>query len=100
MLQWIGTIYNIICELFAWATFIFALVIFVVQIKRLKKSSFKVWLTSVLSVAYILFFLISKIFFTNFYESFFGTVALLFCIISIVWARYEDKRSGKRWWNW
>lgn len=29
-----------------------------------------------------------------------GSVAILLVIVSVITSRYEDRKSGRRWWEW
>lgn len=30
----------------------------------------------------------------------FGTIAMFIVIVAVNFSRYEDKKSGRRWWEW
>lgn len=29
-----------------------------------------------------------------------GAIIILFVIMSVIFSRYEDRKSGRRWWEW
>lgn len=29
-----------------------------------------------------------------------GSIAIIIVIVSVIFSRYEDKRTGRRWWEW
>ncbi|MDY3282555.1 hypothetical protein [Dysosmobacter sp.] len=58
------------------------------------------WAFLILNGGYVLFFLITRLFFPDLWERVFSGAGVLAILISFVWSRYEDRRSGRRWWNW
>lgn len=87
----------------AWVYFVVAILCVALHIKHLKnkkKFSLGRWLFLILSIGYALFFLISRVFFPLLWENVFGILGIVAIIVSFAWTRYEDKRSGQRWWNW
>lgn len=87
----------------AWLYLLAAIFCVAVHIKRIKE---KAKLTigeltfSILNTGYILFFLVTRIFFADFWRNTFSIIGVLAIFISIIWTRYEDRRTGRRWWNW
>ena len=53
-----------------------------------------------LNGAYIALFSIMRLFFFVYWERTFSVLGLLFLLLAFIWSRYEDRRSGRRWWNW
>ena len=87
----------------AWLYLLVATFCIVVHIKQ-RKSKIEIstgrWLFLFLNTAYSLFFLATWIFFRDFWEQTVAVLGLLAILISFIWLRYEDKRVGRRWWNW
>ena len=79
---------------------IFSIVVHIKQSIRKAKISCGRWVFSILNAGYMLLFLISRIFFPDFWDTFFGVIGLLAVVVAFLWSRYEDKRNGNRWWNW
>ena len=79
---------------------IFCVVVHIKQIKSKAKISIGQWAFSVLNVGYVLFFLVTRIFFPDLWEQTFAVLGLLAIFITFILARYEDRRAGRRWWNW
>lgn len=75
-------------------------VVFIRQVMHKANASTARWIISILNAGYIIFFLVTRIFFLSFWESVFGVLGLLAIIVLFLLSRYEDKRSGRRWWNW
>ena len=65
-----------------------------------KKLRIYEWILFFFSDLFLLSVIITKLFFPEIYGSIFTVLALLFITIVLIWARYDDKRTGKRWWNW
>ena len=87
----------------AWLYLLVAVFCVAVHIKRIKskaKVSIGRWFFLILNVGYTLFFLVTRIFFFEFWEQTFAVFGLLAIIISFIWSRYEDRRIGRRWWYW
>lgn len=87
----------------AWLYLLVAVFFVAVHIKRIKskvKLSIGQWALSILNAVYAIFFLITRIFFPNFWEMVFAILGVTVIFISFSWSRYEDKRDGRRWWNW
>ena len=58
------------------------------------------WIVLLLNIAYILLFLTTLVFFVEFWKNVFSTLGIVAILISLIWSRYEEKRNGRRWWNW
>jgi len=103
MLKLIGFLFHTLPLILAWLyTFvaIYALFAHSRQIKNRAKISVGKWLFALLNFGYVLFFLVTRIFFSEIWETVFSVAGVTALIISFVWGRYEDRRSGRRWWNW
>lgn len=79
---------------------IFCVVVHIKQIKSKAKIPIGQCAFSVLNVGYVLFFLVTRIFFPDLWEQTFAVLGLLAIFISFIWSRYEDRCAGRRWWNW
>lgn len=33
-------------------------------------------------------------------KTIFGSIAILVVIVSFIFSRYDDRKSGRRWWEW
>ena len=87
----------------AWFYLLVALFCVVVHIKQIKnkaKITIGQWAFSILNAEYVLLFLVTRIFFPDFWEQIFAVLGLLAISISFIWSRYEDICAGRRWWNW
>ena len=87
----------------AWIYLIVAIICLFLHVKLARsknKLSIKQWLYAIFNGVYILFFLITRIFFPTFWADFFGILGGLTIVVSSIWSRYEDKRAGRRGWNW
>ena len=80
----------------AWLYLLVAVVLVLLLHKRFRDF----WAVLILNISYITLFLITRIFFSQLWESFFSFLGLFAILISSAWSRYDDKRNGKRWWNW
>lgn len=58
------------------------------------------WIFIILNTGYVLLFLITRIFFAALWEQLFTGLGLCAIIISGAWSAYEDKRNGRKWWEW
>ena len=58
------------------------------------------WILFAVSLLFLLSVITTKFFFPKIYDNVFTVIALLFITIVLIWTRYDDKRTGKRWWNW
>ena len=78
----------------------FCVVVHITKIKKKVKISFGQWIFSILNVGYILFFLVTRIFFPELWKQTFKVLGLIAIFIAFAWSRYEDRQTGRRWWNW
>jgi hypothetical protein len=79
---------------------ILILVVHIKLYKNKKKLSIEQWIIVLLNVSYALLFLITLIFFFELWKGIFSILGLVAILISFIWSKYEDKRKGRRWWNW
>lgn len=96
-------LFNTFPLILAWLYLLVAVFCVVVHIKQITsnaKISIGQWAFSILHAGYILFFLITRIFFPDFWEQTFAVLGLLVFFISFIWSRYEDRRAWRRWWSW
>lgn len=87
----------------AWLYLLVAIFCVVVHIKQIKikaKVSIGQWAFSLLNAGYILFFLVTLLFFTELWKLVFSVLGVLAIFVSTIWSRYEDRCAGRRWWNW
>ena len=87
----------------SWLYFLIAILAFVMHIKQIRektKISASRWMFAILNCGYILFFLITLIFFYDTWETVFSILGLTSITISACWSRYDEMRHGQRWWNW
>ena len=87
----------------AWLYLLVAMISVIVHIGQIKnkvKVSIGSWLFSILNASYVLFFLTTWIFFPDFWEQIFVFLGMIAIFVSFAWSRYEDRRTGRRWWNW
>lgn len=75
----IFAIFSIAQMIFVWASLVFAIVILGKAISKIAKDR--------------------KIFNNQSFELVSGVVFWLVLIISTQWAKYEDRKAGKRWWT-
>lgn len=103
MLKLFAFLFHTFPLILAWLYLLVAVFCVVIHIKRIMnktKISIGQWTFSVLNAGYVLFFLVTRIFFPDFWHSAFSVIGLLAIIISFIWSLYEDRRAGRRWWNW
>ena len=103
MLQIFSFLFSTFPLILAWLYLLVAVFCVAVHIKRLKdkeKLSIGCLAFCLLNVGYILLFSVTRIFFADFWRDVFSVLGLLAIFISFIWSRYEDRRSGRRWWNW
>lgn len=103
MFQLISSLFRTFPLILAWLYFIVAVLCVTVHIKCIKEKgnlSIGEWAFSIWNTGYVLFFLAARIFFADFWRSVFSIAGVLAIFISFIWARYEDRRTGRRWWNW
>ena len=87
----------------SWLYLLVAVFFVVAHIKHIKtKNEISVgqWVFSFLNAGYILFFMVTLIFFTELWELVFSVLGVLAVFVSIILSRYTDRRDGRRWWNW
>ena len=70
------------------------------KVKRQQKRTIGQWLFAILNAVYIILFVVTGIFFHTLWDMIFSVLGLMAIFVSFVWSRYEDKRSGQRWWEW
>lgn len=102
MLHFIGSILDFLIILFAWASFLYALFILCAIVKKRIKSKglkLKEWCVLLCCGVYTLLFLWACIFMKDVFEGFFSIVFIVLLIISCQWAKYEDRKAGRRWWE-
>ena len=103
MLKFFGFLFHTFPLILSCLYLIVAILIVVVHIKdykRKKALSIKQWFVVLLNGAYVLSFLVLLIFWFWIWESVFPFLGGVAFIASIVWSKYEDRRYGRRWWNW
>ena len=70
------------------------------KVKRQQKRTIGQWLFAILNAVYIILFVVTGIFFHTLWDMIFSVLGLMAIFVSFAWSRYEDKRSGQRWWEW
>lgn len=103
MLKIFTFLFNTFPLILAWLYLLVAAFCVAVHVKRIKnkiKPSIGEWAFAILNVGYALFFLVTRIFFADLWRNVFSIVGVLAIFISFIWSRYEDRRDGRRWWNW
>lgn len=78
----------------------FCVVVHIKQYMRKTEITIDQWAFSIFNAGYILFFLVTRVFFAELWKHAFSVLGLLAIFISFIWSRYEDRRAGRRWWNW
>jgi len=93
--------WNIIQNIFVWGSLIFAIYFFVRIVgKVLKdKAQIKDWLYLFGLTIYILGFIGLKIFCNELFEEIASVIFICAVIIATQIQKYEDRKSGKRWWT-
>lgn len=89
--------------IFAWLYLlvaIFALIVHIKQVVIKNRLSFISWAFAIFNLVYLLLFSILRIFFQDTWSMLFSIVGLCAIIISTCLTCYEDKLSGRKWWNW
>lgn len=88
-------ILNFVINTFKWIGLFIVLLFLYLYIKKLvseKHLTFKQWTLCVLLVLYVIVFIFAP-----------GSLSVLWMIvifISNIFVDYEDKRTGRKWWNW
>ena len=95
-------ILHVATEIFAWVTMLSAagLSAFLVYKRCYKRLRVVEWCALFGCLFYILAFIIGKIWFPVIWNTVWGIAFALMLILSLVFSRYEDRHSGRRWWNW
>ncbi len=96
-------LFNTFPRMLAWLYLlvaIFDLVVCTIQIKNKVKCSVGQRIFVILNCVYILFFFITRIFFVEIWGTIFPIIGVMVIFIACCWSRYDDKRNGRRWWNW
>ena len=103
MLRLLGFLLHYIPLILSWIYLLAAILGVVSHTKRIKnKEKIKAgqWAFAIFNACYVLFFIITLIFFREIWELIFSVLGLITVFVSMVKSRYEDMCNGKRWWNW
>ena len=87
----------------SWLYLLVAICAVVVHIKKVKsqqKRTIGQWVLAIINGAYVMLFWVTGIFFHTLWETVFSVLGLMAIFVSFIWSRYEDMRSGQRWWEW
>lgn len=99
----LSQILNILTIIFAYFSFLFsAFVCFLIIRKKVINKKIKIieWIELLIALIYSVGFLICRIFFPSVFELFFGVIVVVLLVIGTCFSKYEDRKNGKRWWNW
>lgn len=103
MLHILTSVFNIFIRILVWGTFCVSIG-FVWQIihtmGKNKKATIKQSIALIILTVYILSFILLKIFYPELFYDIAGIAGTMMVIVGYIWALYEDRRLGKRWWNW
>lgn len=101
MIKMFSFFFDIFPRLIAWIYLFGALFYIFIFIKQIKNNfSVGKWLLFILNVAYVLLFLVLRLFFVQLWEFVFSVLGIIAIAVAFIWAKYEDRRDGRRWWNW
>lgn len=97
----ISDVFSTIQMIFIWGTLLVAVIAFLKSLSLIikKTKSIKLWLVAILSLAYIITFFIVRSIDKDLFDNVGGIIFLIATIISTQLAKYEDRKSGKRWWT-
>jgi hypothetical protein len=97
----ISDVFSAIQSIFIWGTLLVAVIVFLNSVSLIaqKTKSIKLWLMTIFSMAYIITFFIVRAIDKDLFDNVGGILFLIAAIISTQFAKYEDRKSGKRWWT-
>jgi hypothetical protein len=78
----------------------YSLIVCVRQIVGKGKMAIGQWIYTFFNCIYIVAFGITRIFFSEIWENIFPILGLMVIFVSCCWSHYDEKRNGRRWWNW
>ena len=95
-------IIHVATEIFAWFTVLCAagMSAFLIYKHCHKRLRVVAWCGLLGCSFYVLGFIIGKIWFPATLDTIWGVAFAIMLILSLVFSRYEDRCSGRRWWNW
>jgi predicted membrane protein len=91
----IGLYFQLLTAIVGWSSFLLAALLAIVLYSEKRRPFVRF-----LCVTYAVAFLIGRIFFAEFYFHWMSSAAIFVVAISTIFANYQDKKDGKRWWNW
>jgi len=102
MIQIFISLIGILAKILAWGSLLYMAWILISKLrkKRSKKNlRFREWIAFSFAIGYIVTFILLRIFLPELFESLFCIAFLLILVISTQWTKYEDRKSGRRWWE-
>lgn len=101
-MKYIVILLNIMIKFVEWSSVFVAMFAFITMLhtKKGKKLNAKDLFLLVLSGLYTLVFFGLLIFNQELHNDVFSMLSMLAIFIACTWTRYEDRRTGRRWWNW
>ncbi len=96
-------ILHIVTVIFSWLTvFCAAGVVAVLIYERSRKKSLRFlhWCAMIGCALYAVGFIVCKIWISDLLDKIWGVVFAFILIVGWIFSRYEDRRTGRRWWNW
>lgn len=98
----------IIVEFFNWIRIIFIWMCMLASIYYIIRTYIRIkakeaythsWVLLILSVLFLLSFIIGNIFFRDEYNDIISSVSFILFIISTQIIKYQDRKAGRRWWT-
>ena len=107
MIRWIGDFFNFLTAFFSWFSFLFSINVFIIHLLKFenqRKLGFKDWFVLVISGTYPIAFLVCRLAFPDFFETFWGVVVVAIFFISASMSRsnncrYNSCRRCRGWWR-
>ena len=106
MIRWIVNFFNFLIIFFSWSSFLFATFVCVnhlLKLKKQRKLGIKDWVAIVISGAYSIAFLVCRLAFPDFFETFWGALVAAILFISASFSRRNNCRYNcrrcKGWWR-
>lgn len=102
MLQMIISLLGILTKILAWGSLLYTvwILVSILQKKRAKgRVQFKEWIIFGCWLTYMIIFILVRIFLPDLFASFFSILFIIILIITTQWTKYEDRKTGRRWWE-
>ncbi len=86
---------DILTAILGWGSFLCSFLLAVLLFLKKKHR-----IIAIVLALYAVVFLVLRFCFPEFFFRWVPMVAIFETLLSVIWANYEDRKNGKRWWNW